>query len=515
MRRHMTSRSGHRLVVILAALTALWLAVPAVSAMPATAIRKPNLPPPTKNSPPIIEREAAAMAVSMSEDSWPVPFDLTLSAVDADGDALSWSIAVPPKHGTAEVQSTGYRAPVFYRPVINYAGSDVFVVSVTDGRGGLDSVAVEVKIEAVNDAPLALDSSIVLAEDTQATFTAEYFPWTDVDADDTLRSIQIAAAPTAGVLYLDANQSGAPEPGEAVMAAQVLAMKQLIDLRFSPAPEASGSPYAEVRWQAGDGETFSENEARLIIHVLEKNDAPVIENGAETVAVIMSEDAAPTPFQLTLTAVDADGDLLYWNIATAAGYGRALVQGSGPSQQISYKPAIDFSGTDQFEVRVSDQRGGEDTVLVIVTVEAVNDAPTSADVVLSTAANTDLLFSAASFPFDDVDGDTLHAVCLIALPEAGWLYLDLNGDGSVNDGEMIAAGQCVAYAHLNLLKFKPVPGEIGQPYAEIWFLVNDGITDAESAAVAIIEVIANDLPTAIATESKFTSELPVARSTRR
>lgn len=514
MSSHFTSRQRRPIFFALLAMLAVWwLVVPVAGAMSGAAIRKPNLPPPTKNSPPIIEKGAEVITLSISEDNWPAPFDLTLSAVDVDGDALSWSIAAPPKHGTAEVELTGNQTPVFYRPVTDYSGSDVFVVSVTDTRGSSDSVSIEIKVEAVNDAPQAFDSSIVLVEDAQAAFAVENFPWADVDAGDTLRYIQIEAAPTAGVLYLDLNQSGMPEPGEAVSARQILGTMQLSDLRFSPAPDASGAPYAELKWRAGDGQALSENAARLAIHILAANDVPVIENGADTVAVTMSEDSEPVTFQLTLTAVDADGDPLYWNIAAAAQHGQALVQGSGSTGQVGYKPAIDFSGTDQFEVRVSDQHGGEDTVLVIVTVEAVNDAPTSADVVLSTPVNTDLLFSSASFPFADVDGDTLQAVCLIALPEAGWLYLDLNGDGSVNDGEMIAAGQCVAYAHLNLLKFKPAPDETGRPYAEFWFLVNDGATDAENAAVATVEVIASSLPAA--SGSTPTPEIPLTRSARR
>ena len=41
-----------------------------------------------------------------------------------------------------------------YTPTANYNGSDSFVVQVSDGNGGTDTITVNVTIEAVNDAPM-------------------------------------------------------------------------------------------------------------------------------------------------------------------------------------------------------------------------------------------------------------------------------------------------------------------------------------------------------------------------
>jgi hypothetical protein len=89
----------------------------------------------------------------------------------------------------------------------------------------------------------------------------------------------------------------------------------------------------------------------------------------------MSEDGAPNAFSLTLNATDANSsDTLSWSIKTAAAHGEASVSGAGNSKAISYTPDTDFSGSDSFEVQVSDG-ALTDSIVVNVTVELVNDAP--------------------------------------------------------------------------------------------------------------------------------------------
>jgi len=82
----------------------------------------------------------------MSENGAPIPFALTLHAGDADQDKLTWSILSQPGFGSADVGSgTGL---VSYMPSQNYSGTDAFVVRVSDGQGGTDSITVDVTIES-------------------------------------------------------------------------------------------------------------------------------------------------------------------------------------------------------------------------------------------------------------------------------------------------------------------------------------------------------------------------------
>ena len=98
------------------------------------------------NVPPIII-EGASTSVSMSKNSAPFPFSLTLHASDPNGDLLTWSIAGAAAHGTATAGGTGASVAVAYTPNPDYVGTDSFIVQVDDGFGGSAGITVNVTIE--------------------------------------------------------------------------------------------------------------------------------------------------------------------------------------------------------------------------------------------------------------------------------------------------------------------------------------------------------------------------------
>ncbi|MFC1957812.1 SwmB domain-containing protein, partial [Chloroflexota bacterium] len=89
----------------------------------------------------------------------------------------------------------------------------------------------------------------------------------------------------------------------------------------------------------------------------------------------MDEDGSPAAWDLTLTAVDDDGDDITWSIDTQASNGTATASGTGTSKAIGYTPTGDWNGSDSFIVQVDDPYGGTDTITVNVTVSPRNDAP--------------------------------------------------------------------------------------------------------------------------------------------
>ncbi|MDX2158586.1 MAG: Ig-like domain-containing protein [Hyphomicrobiaceae bacterium] len=75
-----------------------------------------------------------------------------VTAVDADGDRLTHSVATGPQHGTLVLdQATGAYT---YRPDANFAGSDQFRIAVTDPLGAVAYQSVDVAVAAVADTPL-------------------------------------------------------------------------------------------------------------------------------------------------------------------------------------------------------------------------------------------------------------------------------------------------------------------------------------------------------------------------
>jgi hypothetical protein len=120
------------------------------------------------NDPPL----AAAQALSVAEDT---PLGIVLLASDVDGDALLYTIVTPPVHGTLAGVAPAFKA----------------------GDGMLESNVVEmlVRVDPVNDAPVAADQSLqaVMGVATDIQLTA-----TDVDGD--ALAYNLVTSPTHGTL---------------------------------------------------------------------------------------------------------------------------------------------------------------------------------------------------------------------------------------------------------------------------------------------------------------------------
>lgn len=98
-----------------------------------------------ENTPPVIT-EGTSVSVTMDEDADPTAFFLTLNATDADYHSISWSISGAALHGTASVSGNGDSKEIAYVSAANYYGSDSFVVQISDGNGGTDTITVNVTI---------------------------------------------------------------------------------------------------------------------------------------------------------------------------------------------------------------------------------------------------------------------------------------------------------------------------------------------------------------------------------
>ncbi|MBM4320437.1 MAG: hypothetical protein FJ125_10870, partial [Deltaproteobacteria bacterium] len=157
------------------------------------------------------------------------------------------------------------------------------------------------------------------------------------------------------------------------------------------------------------------------------NSPPVIDE-SEAVAVACDEDGSPAPFALTLHAVDADADALFWDIAQAPAHGAASTAGqTGRSMSIVYQPSPDYHGPDSFVVRVRDGNGvrffgGEDTITVTIDVRPVNDPPQVVAQGDRQTAEGQVVTLAPAATFSDVDGGDAHTALI------DW------GDGIVEPG---------------------------------------------------------------------------------
>ena len=124
-----------------------------------------------------VVEKSASLNISTNEDTAKA---ITLAASDADNDALTYTAAAA-ANGTVSVSG----AVATYTPKLNYNGTDSFVVTASDGKGGSATQTIILTIAAVNDAPTfsAVSQAVSATAGTAKSITLAA---TDVDVGDTL-----------------------------------------------------------------------------------------------------------------------------------------------------------------------------------------------------------------------------------------------------------------------------------------------------------------------------------------
>ncbi len=152
------------------------------------------------NDIPVIS-EGESVSVVMSEEGVPTPFVLALSAVDNDGDTLTWRIKTNAFNGTATASGVGTFKAIGYTPNANYNGSDSFVVEVSDGNGA-DEITVMVTIENINDAPTAINDSVSTYENSSVSIDVLSNDG-DIDGDALVIAVHSNPAQGSAVALVD------------------------------------------------------------------------------------------------------------------------------------------------------------------------------------------------------------------------------------------------------------------------------------------------------------------------
>ena len=139
------------------------------------------------------------------------PLELTVSASDPDGDALTYEIVTQPANG----EVTGVGPDFVYTPNADYSGVDTFSFVANDGTGPSLPATVSITVTSVNDAPVVIGGAAInfaTAEDSAVVVTlagsdvegdAFTFNFVDVPANGTL-----SGTPPNLTYTPDANFSG-------------------------------------------------------------------------------------------------------------------------------------------------------------------------------------------------------------------------------------------------------------------------------------------------------------------
>ncbi|MFG6443219.1 Ig-like domain-containing protein [Roseateles sp. LKC17W] len=382
---------------------------------------------------------------------------------DSDDDALTASLIAGPTHGTVTLAANGAYT---YTPHANYNGSDSFTYQVTDAQGAFSLAAVNLTVNAVNDAPTIASPLGTVAQSTGVALTvatASGFSDADVLTDGQVLTYTATGLPPG----LSINNSTGLITGTPTLAGNYTVVVTATDSLGASASQGLllqlttpnlpplGLPLTAA--VAQDGVAFSYNAgtafsdpdgdalafsasgmpAGLSINastgVISGTPSPTASAGGTagvyTVTVTANDGRGGVSSQaLVLTANnpgpsaaadsasgledtvltgnvlgnDSDDDALSAALLTPPLNGTVTVAANGA---YTYTPHANFNGSDTFTYTVTDAQGASAVTTVTVTVGAVNDAPSASATPLGTVlatAGTPLTLATAT-AFVDVD----------------------------------------------------------------------------------------------------------------
>lgn len=277
-------------------------------------------------------------------------------ASDVDGDTLGYSLLSPPARGTLVLNAT--TGAFVYTPHANYSGSDFFIVTVSDGKGGTTTSTISIGVTPVNSAPVATNQDLTTDEGTPLNGAIVA---SDVDGDTLTYSVTATAA--NGTVTIDTTTG---------------------QFTYTPNANYSGSDSFVVTVSDGNGGATT---STISIGVNPINDAP------ETNAVSVTGDE-DTLVSITLAGSDIDGTVVGFVIKTLPANGvlytdstKATVISAGDlvSGPVYFMPNADWNGSTGFTYAARDNEGLEDPTPASV---AITITPVPDDAVLGTGTGT-------------------------------------------------------------------------------------------------------------------------------
>ncbi len=262
--------------------------------------------------------------------------------IDPDfGDSLSASISEFPLHGALALEVDGTFSYT-HDGSENY--TDSFEYTVTDSFGASSTAEVVLNISNVNDAPVAINDNIIVAEGgSVSTLTdgSTSILGNDIDNDpgDQLTA-QIVSHPANGVVVLNTDGS------------------------FTYTQDGSESSLDSFAYHAFDG-SGAASLASVSIIVIPVNDAPQAQD--DSASVIEGNSIAISVLD---NDTDDDGDVLQISLISAANHGSVVINSDNT---FSYTHNGSEQFNDSFSYAITDPSGLSDISVVTIDVQAVNE----------------------------------------------------------------------------------------------------------------------------------------------
>lgn len=355
-----------------------------------------NISPVNDNSP-LINRQTGTI-----NENATLSAALVATDVDLPNDVLTFtSNASTVNGGTFSITSTGT-----YTYVNKGKGTelnkDSVQITVTDAANHASSAWLVFNINLINDeSPIARDSSYTLNEDDSVVVVAPGLFNLQSDLDGPAATLSLLQNVAHGNLTFNTNGA----------------------FTYKPNGNYNGSDL--FTYIVNDG-TFADT-ATIRFSVVPVNDIPVGTDKSYSINEDETLNVSAATGALS-GATDADGDALTASKIVNVKNGTLTVNADG---SMVYVPNLNFNGLDTAKVQIADGNGGLDTVQVVFTVVAVNDAPLGTDKTYST--NEDVTFNLAAIGVlsgaTDVEGNAITVATKVVDVKHG--ALTANADGSV------------------------------------------------------------------------------------
>ena len=356
--------------------------------------------------------------------------DITLNAEEYDGDQIVFQIKNNPSNGNIEINEN----IVTYTPNQNWNGTDQFNFEAVDSttRSSLNVATATIIVNPIDDAPEAQNSSINTNEDQNISFSLSYS-----DPDSQNLTLSIIESVVNGTCSWNENTCN-----------------------YQPSSNWFGVD--SLKFEVSDG-TLVSNIAKVTINVESVNDAPVIEN-------VSGEADEDNNLEINLSATDVENDNITFNIVQQTNNGSISISDS----KVSYIPNENWFGTDTFTYQANDQSLGSNIATGTITINSVNDAPTSNslnDFNLFTDIDKSLTISIDSnnIFWNDVDTD-IESLDFEIVSNTTNGDFTFSEDGSGNNFFQYSPN--TGFVGLDSLEFKIYDGELYSNTSKIHFYTN-------------------------------------------
>jgi bacillopeptidase F len=269
-------------------------------------------------------------------------YSYSVTATDADGDALGFSLDVAPAGMTIDA-STGVIA---WTPGSTQAGTHDATVRVTDAVGLSATQSFSVTVANLNQAPVASGNAYSMTAGATLSVAAPGVLGNDSDADGDGLTAVLADGTASGSLALNADGS------------------------FSYTPNAGFAGTDSFTYWASDG-ALDSNTATVSITVNPAaNTPPLARNDSATAAIRKTTSYTPKLISVLANDSDPDGSLNPASVTIVSAPNKGGTVTVNTDGTVSYTPKLKFSGKETFKYTVRDQAGAtSNTATVTVTVK--------------------------------------------------------------------------------------------------------------------------------------------------